>query len=103
MRLGVFSAASYLEIKTYFSHNYTYMCVHTLIIENTIYQQSFLHDECVRGFVCPCLCLLLIFHLWNISHLTSEICGESKGHWGHAGLCLQTSFQLLLKQEVVCD
>lgn len=49
------------------------------------------------------LCLLLIFHLWNVSRLTSEICGESKGGWGHAHLCLQTSFQLLHKQEVVCD
>lgn len=102
--LGIFSAASYLEIKSYFSPKFTYIGLHTLMTEHTIYQQSFLYDEyvCVCVRVRPCLCLFS-FHLWNVSRLTSEICGESKGHWGHTGLCLQTSFQLLHKQEVVCD
>jgi len=97
MGLGIFSAASYLEIKTSFSPKFTYIGPYNLTIE-MLYTSKI---SCMMNVcVCVCLCLLLVFHLWNTSHLTSERCGESKGHWGHAGLCLQTSFQLL-KKEVV--
>lgn len=61
--LGIFSAASYLEIKAYVSPKFTYVGLHTLIIENTIHWQSFLHDECV----CACVCVHVYVFSFSIS------------------------------------
>lgn len=78
----------FLNQNSFQSQIYLHWPPHFLTTENTIYQQSFLHDELC---VCSCLCILLIFHLWSVSCLTSETVGRLKD----TGVTLVSVYRLL--------